>query len=112
MDYDLSLIEELIEFDAACLDAKHESPQYKELSLVTGYSHPSPFSVACVFRHHFNCRVLWQLGYHKHLSSRAKNTFNRYAVFRSGEIYDTKNKTMLKASDMTRLQTTFRTASA
>jgi hypothetical protein len=112
MDHDLSSIEELIEFDAACLAAKSECPQYEELSLINGYSVQSPFSIADIFRNHFNCKVLWSLGYHKGLSSKAKAAFKRYAVLRNGDVYDTKNKTIFKASDKMRLCTTFKTVSA
>lgn len=108
MDYDLSLIEELIKFDVDCLAAKHECPQHEELSLINGYSTPSSFSIADIFRNHFNCKILWSFGYHKYLSSKAKNTFNRYAVLRNGDIYDTKNKNIFKKSDKVRLQTKFK----
>lgn len=112
MGYDLSHIEELIEFDVACLAAKNDCPQNEELSLINGYSVSSPFSIANIFRKHFKCDVLWGLGYHTGLSHKAKDTFKRYAVLRNGDIYDTKNNILLKASDRMLLQTAIKTVPA
>lgn len=105
MDYDLSCIEELIEFDSACLAAKNECPQLEELSIINGYSVSNPFSVADVFRLHFTCSTLWRLGYHTGLSSKAKNTFKRYALLRNGDVFDIKNNQLLRATDKLRLGT-------
>lgn len=112
MDYDLSSIEELIEFDTACLAAKNEAPQYEELSLINGYSVSSPFSIADVFRKHFKCDVLWRLGYNTYLSPKTKNTFKRYALLRNGDVYDTKRNVLLKASDRMMLKTETKTVPA
>jgi hypothetical protein len=104
MSYDLSKIEELVQFDEECSRAANECPQVRGRTCRPLTSYPlSDVSVAGVFCHWFGNSTLWQSGYCDDLSEMAKSTFRRYARFRDGRVYDSATGTFFSKKDTFRV---------
>ena len=102
--YDLSNVDEIVAFDGACCDAASGCPQWSGAS-VTEYE--SPVSAAWLFRRWFMDDTLWSLVWSDHLGSRARETFERYALIRDGRILDTETGKFFYLNDRFRIDTKY-----
>lgn len=96
--YDLSIAEELVEFDRDCANAARECPQCNEISMLY-----EPLSIANVFTRWFEEDLLWDKEYYCYLTDKAFKTFSRYAVFRNGDIFDLNTKRKFSHKDIVQI---------
>ena len=96
MAYNLNDVVQLQRFDKVCNEAIRKCPQCEELPLLET---KSVVSVAEVFRYWFRHPVLWDQGYHTCLCSKARMTFEIYALFKDGRVWDHKRETMFNPQD-------------
>jgi hypothetical protein len=102
--YDLSNIEELVQFDIDCTKAVNGCPQRRGRSnnfIKDGIT----TSVSEVFIYWFNNSVLWSSGYYIELSEKAQETFKRYACFKNRKVVDIQTNKVFKYEDIIRIET-------
>jgi hypothetical protein len=101
--YNLSNIEELVQFDSDCCDAVHQCPQSLHTEPILSY--PGPHSIAGTFQSWFYRDTLWKSGYSECLSKKAKDTFRRYASFADGRVIDAETNNIFDPKDTFRVRT-------
>lgn len=102
--YDLQKIKDLVEFDDDCCCAANYCPQ---VSMTRVIEYSNSLSIAECYLRFFNLKTLWEYGYYKYLTTKALNTFDRYTVFRSGDIYDTIRKIRYRKDDRFVIKTSY-----